>query len=300
MPDMIITSLEAGRPSYELPDRQYLTWCRAPVKTHDRICRDALQRMADSAQRADHRGEVDRAVRTITGRHDFELYGSGRTDAGVHASAQVAHLDVATHLPPASLRRALNDELPADINVLDVQVVPHRFHARHSALGRRYLYQIATRRTAFAKPFVWWVKEPLNIQAMRDATRQFVGMRDFQSFAAETMARAGSRSTLVLIDRLDLVESGDLVLVVVEGSHFLWKMVRRIVGVLVEIGRGGLPIGDAATLLATKSNLPARLTAPASGLFLDRVYYAGDQRDPGRRCRRPRSIARSGETRAVA
>ena len=225
-------------------------------------------------------GEIDRAVRTITGRHDFELYGSGRTDAGVHASAQVAHLDVATHLPPASLRRALNDELPADINVLDVQVVPHRFHARHSAVGRRYLYQIATRRTAFAKPFVWWVKEPLNLPAMRDATRQFVGMRDFQSFAADDDGGGRERSTLVLIDRLDLVEAGDLVLVVAEGSHFLWKMVRRIVGVLVEIGRGGLPIDQAATLLATKSNLPARLTAPASGLFLDRVYYAGEPRAP--------------------
>src|SRR3984893_4377225 len=114
-------------------------------------------------------GEIDRAVRTVTGRHDFELYGSGRTDAGVHASAQVAHLDVATQLPPASLRRALNDELPADINVLDVRVVPHRFHARPAPVGRRYLYQIALRRTAFAKPFVWWVKEPLNTQAMRDA-----------------------------------------------------------------------------------------------------------------------------------
>jgi tRNA pseudouridine38-40 synthase len=223
-------------------------------------------------------GEIDRAVRTITGRHDFELYGSGRTDAGVHASAQVAHLDVATRLPPASLQRALNDELPADINVLDVQVVPHRFHARHAAVGRRYLYQIALRRTAFAKPFVWWVKDPLNIQAMRDAARQFVGMRDFQSFAADDDGESVERSTLVLIDRLDLVESGDLVLVVVEGSHFLWKMVRRIVGVLVEIGRGALPIGEAATFLATKSTLPARLTAPASGLFLDRVYYSGEER----------------------
>jgi tRNA pseudouridine38-40 synthase len=223
-------------------------------------------------------GEIDRAVRTVTGRHDFELYGSGRTDAGVHASAQVAHLDVATHLTPASLRRAINDELPADINILDVQVVPHRFHARHAAVGRRYLYQIATRRSAFSKPFVWWVKEPLNVQAMRDAARQFVGMRDFQSFAAEDDGDNAERSTLVLIDRLDLVEAGDLVLVVVEGSHFLWKMVRRIVGVLVEIGRGELPIGQAATLLSTKSNMPARLTAPASGLFLNRVYYAGDQR----------------------
>jgi tRNA pseudouridine38-40 synthase len=224
-------------------------------------------------------GEVDRAVRTVTGRHDFELYGSGRTDAGVHAAAQVAHLDVATRLPPESLRRALNDELPADINVLDVQVVPHRFHARHAAVGRRYLYQIATRRSAFAKPFVWWVKEPLNIAAMREAARQFVGMRDFQSFADDDRERV-ERSTLVLIDRLDLIEADDLVLVVVEGSHFLWKMVRRIVGVLVEIGRGALPTGEAAALLSAKSTLPARLTAPASGLFLDRVYYQGDQRSP--------------------
>jgi tRNA pseudouridine38-40 synthase len=225
-------------------------------------------------------GEIDRAVRIVTGRHDFELYGSGRTDAGVHASAQVAHLDVATTLPPSSLRRAINDELPADINILDVQVVPHRFHARHAAVGRRYLYQIATRRSAFSKPFVWWVKEPLNIPAMRDAAGQFVGMRNFQSFAAEDDGAGVEQSTLVLIDRLDLVESGDLVLVVVEGSHFLWKMVRRIVGVLVEIGRGALPIGEAATLLSTKSNLPARLTAPASGLFLDRVYYADEERNP--------------------
>jgi tRNA pseudouridine38-40 synthase len=225
-------------------------------------------------------GEIDRAVRTVTGRHDFELYGSGRTDAGVHASAQVAHLDVPTRLPPAFLRRALNDELPADINILDVQVVPHRFHARHAAVARRYLYQIAIRRTAFAKPFVWWVKEPLDIQAMRDAARQFVGMRDFQSFAATDDGDSMERSTLVLIDRLDLVETGDLVLVVVEGSHFLWKMVRRIVGVLVEIGRGALSVGDAATLLTGKSTLPARLTAPASGLFLDRVYYDGDERCP--------------------
>src|SRR4029079_14005277 len=98
-------------------------------------------------------GEIDRAVRSITGRRDFELYGSGRTDAGVHALAQVAHLDVSTSLPPATLVRRLNDELPADINILSAVIVPHRFHARHHAIARRYLYQIALRRTAFAKPY---------------------------------------------------------------------------------------------------------------------------------------------------
>src|SRR5262245_1524376 len=97
-------------------------------------------------------GEIDRAVRAVTARSDFELYGSGRTDAGVHAAAQIAHLDVVTTLAPDHLRRRLNDDLPADINVLAMERVPHRFHARHDAVARRYVYQIARRRTAFSKP----------------------------------------------------------------------------------------------------------------------------------------------------
>src|SRR5262245_27322686 len=147
-------------------------------------------------------GELDRAVRSITGRRDFELYGSGRTDAGVHAAAQVAHLDVSTALGADQLRLRLNDDLPAAINVLAIERVPHRFHARHDAVGRRYVYQIATRRTAFAKPYVWWVKEPLDLDRMRAAARACVGMRDFQSFAARDDDDDAERSTLVLIDRL--------------------------------------------------------------------------------------------------
>ncbi len=223
-------------------------------------------------------GEIDRAARTVTGRKDFELYGSGRTDAGVHAAGQVAHFDVVTSLPPESLRRRLNDELPADINILRAEGVPHRFHARHDAVARRYVYQIAVRRTAFAKAYVWWVKDPLDLRRMREAARVFVGMRDFRSFAAGDDDEVERRSTLVLIDRLDIVETGDLVLVGIEGSHFLWKMVRRIVGVLVETGRGALDPAAAAAYLRESSEAPARLTAPPSGLFLDRVFYQGDPR----------------------
>ena len=227
-------------------------------------------------------GEIDRAVRAVTGRKDFELYGSGRTDAGVHALAQVAHLDVSTDLPAESLCRRINQELPADINLLAAAVVPHRFHARHDAVARAYLYQIARRRTALAKAYVWWVKDPLDLQRMQDAARVFVGMRDFKSFAEHVRGprdEAQERSTLVRVERLDIAEDGDLVLVRIEGSHFLWKMVRRIVGVLVEVGRGVLKPPDAAALLAESSNVPARLTAPSSGLFLTRVYYDGDARE---------------------
>ncbi len=221
-------------------------------------------------------GELERAARTVTGDGHFECQGSGRTDAGVHALRQVAHLDVRTTIPTHTLARRLNDELPADIHVIAVEPVPHRFHARHAALGRRYLYQIARRRTAFAKPFVWWVKEPLDLERMKHASRGFVGMHDFRSFTDD---EPGVKSMTVLLDEVAVGEEDDLVLVRVDGSHFLWKMVRRIVGVLVEVGRGALPPNAVNTLLTQQSDLPARLTAPAAGLFLERVFYEGDERN---------------------
>ena len=167
--------------------------------------------------------------------------GSGRTDAGVHALRQVAHLDVRKALPAETLRRGINDELPADIHVLAVDSVPHRFHARHGAVARSYLYQISRRRSAFAKPFVWWVKEPLDLDRMTDAAARFTGMHDFQAFSDDDPEE---KSTDVLVEDVTLGEDGDLILVRVGGSHFIWKMVRRMVGVLVEIGKGQLDPGS--------------------------------------------------------
>ncbi len=221
-------------------------------------------------------GEIDRALTEATGAREFELYGSGRTDAGVHALAQVAHLDINTALPPDTLQRRTNDILPSDINILRIEKVRHRFHARHDAVARSYLYQLSRRRTAFAKPFVWWVKDNLDLAAMRALATRFTGMHDFRSFSDEDPEE---RSTEVLVETLELHEDGDLVIVHVEGSHFIWKMVRRLVGVLVEVGRGALSNEEAVGFLRTRSALPAKLTAPASGLFLERVYYEGDRRD---------------------
>ena len=221
-------------------------------------------------------GELSRAVRTATGARELELYGSGRTDAGVHALAQVAHLDVQTTLAPEVLRRRINDELPADINVLRIDKVRHRFHARHDAVARSYIYQISRRRTAFAKPFVWWVKEDLDVGRMRELAARFVGHHDFSSFSDDDPEE---KSTEVRVEALDIYEDGDLLVVHIEGSHFIWKMVRRIVGVLVEVGRGALSVDEAAAMLSERSDAPARLTAPAAGLFLERVYYEGDRRD---------------------
>jgi tRNA pseudouridine38-40 synthase len=221
-------------------------------------------------------GELTRAIADVTAGTDFELYGSGRTDAGVHALAQVAHLDAQTTLPPETLRRRLNDLLPSDINVLRLESVRHRFHARHDAVGRSYIYQVSRRRTAFAKPFVWWVKDELEVERMRAAARRFMGFHDFRAFSD---ADPDETSTEVLVDTLDIHEDEDLLVIHVEGSHFLWKMVRRLVGVLVEVGRGGLSDQEAGNLLTAGDGLPARLTAPPSGLFLERVFYEGEPRD---------------------
>ena len=220
-------------------------------------------------------GEVNRAVGLATGR-PAEVQGSGRTDAGVHALGQVAHVDVPAGLPPEQLRRRINDELPADINVVAVRPAPPRFHARHDAVARSYIYQVARRRTAFAKPFVWWVKEDLDLDPMRDVAAAYVGFHDFRAFTDDDPSQ---KSTEVHVEALDLFEDEDLLIVHTEGSHFLWKMVRRLVGVLVEVGRAQMRPEEAVRLLDEPSPRVARLTAPASGLFLERVFYAGEPRN---------------------
>jgi tRNA pseudouridine38-40 synthase len=225
-------------------------------------------------------GELIRAATEATGRTSLELYGAGRTDAGVHALGQVAHLDVATTVPPAALLSRMNDALPADIAVLSIEKSSHRFHARHDAVARSYVYQLATRRIAFGKPYVWWVRDALDLARMQEAARRLEGFHDFQSFSDD---EPDSKSTAVLLESVRLAASPPYILVGIEGSHFLWKMVRRLVGVLVEVGKGALAPGAIAGLLREPSSLPARLTAPASGLFLERVYYPGEARDPALR-----------------
>ena len=126
-------------------------------------------------------------------------------------------------------------------------------------MSRSYLYQISRRRTAFAKPFVWWIREPLDLDAMRHAAEAFVGRQDFAAFSDDD---PDEKSTVVVLERLELVEAGALVLVRVQGSHFLWKMVRRIVGVLAAVGRGEMKPADAAELLSAGGRGPAAPRRP--------------------------------------
>ncbi len=220
-------------------------------------------------------GEIHNALVTMLKSADFELYGSGRTDAGVHALYQVAHLEAETMLGPEIIRMKLNDALPADINIIEVEKAHANFHARHDAVARSYMYQISRRRTAFGKRFVWWIKDELNFSQMTRAAALFEGMKNFQSFTADDEEE---KSMKVLVEGIEIKEAGDLILIRIVGSHFLWKMVRQIVGVLAEVGRGKMALKEIVRMLEEKSNAAAPLTAPPSGLFLERVYYKGDAR----------------------
>lgn len=217
-------------------------------------------------------GELRKAAEDYFG-EKVDLGGSGRTDAGVHALAQVAHLRTIRKRPLEQIQWELNERLPADIHVLNVDPRPERFHARHSALARCYLYQISMRRTAFAKDFVWWVKAPINLNAIQNCARLFEGRHDFWSFTERPLEQG---STIVVVEKVQIVREADLILIRLAASHFLWKMVRRLVGTLVQVGTGKLEPGKVEKLLKSHSAETGPWTAPSAGLFLERVLYPGD------------------------
>jgi tRNA pseudouridine38-40 synthase len=227
-------------------------------------------------------GELYAACRDVLGK-DVKVNGAGRTDAGVHAFAQVASLHGAFQVPAAELgrtRQALNDRLPPDIHLLNLQPAARTFHARHDAGERIYRYRISRRRTAFGKRYVWWIKDRLDAKAMQAAADLFPGRHDFGSFCENA---EGHDSTLVEVAfaRLETPpEAPDLLIFRIGASHFLWKMVRRLTGTLVEVGTGRLGVKDVKEMLTTRTAKSAAWTSPPSGLFLESVTYPGDPPPP--------------------
>lgn len=234
-----------------------------------------------------HNARTIQAEMTDAARNLFasrpEIFGSTATDAGVHAVRQIVHLKVAEvseGLTPNKIRFGFNDILPHDIHVRKVTNAPDDFHARNDAAGRVYLYQISTQRTAFAKNFVWWIKDELDAGAMAKAAALLTGRHNFASFCE--MEEMRGSSTSVDIRLASVFVDGGLICFRIGASHFLPKMVRRIVGTLAEVGRGNINIEAFARLLKFQSDSPARFTAPPSGLFLEKVIYKGDEPPAGR------------------
>jgi len=222
-------------------------------------------------------GELQRAADELFG-VETDLQAAGRTDAGVHALGQVAHLKIRSarrDLPPSRILSELNDRLPSSIALLACEEAPVRFHARHDAISRAYFYQISTRKTALAKRYVWWIKEPLDVPKMQKAAALIAGRHDFICFRAADPSRPGE-STTVVVDSAELGVDDHLVVFRIEASHFVWKMVRRLAGTLAKVGLGQVSIEQFEALLSGRKDPTldvAAWTAPASGLFLEGVRY---------------------------
>ena len=222
-------------------------------------------------------GELKLAAQELF-RTDVELQGAGRTDAGVHAVGQVAHLKIRGKAPSigvAQILRELNERTPSSIAVLDLTEAPARFHARHDAKSRAYFYQISTRKAALSKRFVWWVKEQLDVEKMQQAAGLIPGRHDFAAFRAPDPSKPGE-STIVVVESAEVSVDENLIVFRIEASHFLWKMVRRLAGTLVKVGLGEVSMADFQELLTGKKSPKldiAAWTAPAAGLFLEGVRY---------------------------
>jgi len=215
-------------------------------------------------------GELLDACRELFGSDSIDLFGAGRTDSGVHAIGQVAHLEAQTDLPLIKIKYGINDRLPPYITVVNVEEAHPKFHARYDANARSYIYQISRRRTAFGKKYVWWIKDELDIDKMKSAAKLFVGFKDFKSFSDKNNIAESSK---VSLESIEILHEGDLILIRIRASHFLWKMVRRIVGLLAETGRGKMNEKEIELYFKKYSNEPSKYTAPPSGLFLEKVYY---------------------------
>jgi tRNA pseudouridine38-40 synthase len=202
------------------------------------------------------------------------VHGAGRTDAGVHALAQIAHLDLPREAPPEVIRNALNHHAkPAAVSVLAVEPAPASFDARRSARGRAYRYRILNRRPppALERGRVWHVGPLLDAEAMRAAAQLLVGKHDFTSFR-DTMCQA--KSPVKTLDRLDVTRIGDEIAIEARARSFLHHQVRNMVGTLKLVGAGKWRVAHVAEALAARDRRAGGPTAPPDGLYLVEVIYA--------------------------
>ncbi len=218
-------------------------------------------------------GELETRIRAILG-GAHRVQGAGRTDAGVHARAQVAHFETEHPMSPAELQRALNATLPRDIVILALEEVFPGFHARKDALWKRYAYHLLDGpvRSVFWDRYAWHIVRPLDIAAMQHAAEAALGPHDFSAFCA---AGCDITNRVRRIERIDIVPGSHRIRrIVVTGDGFLRHMVRILVGTLVDVGRGRTSPEEFRDILAGRDRKSAGRTAPAKGLFLEQVGYA--------------------------
>jgi len=215
---------------------------------------------------------LEEAVFAMTGEEQV-VAGAGRTDAGVHASGQVAHLDLSRDWTPFRLAEGLNAHcVPHPVAVLGVESVADNFDARHSARGRRYVYRVVNRRAplTFDRGCAWRIKPRLDVNAMREAALVLIGRHDFTTFRD---VQCQAKSPVRTLDRLDVVRDGDAVTFEVGALSFLHRQVRSMVGSLVDVGTGRWTAVDLRAALEAADRSRCGQVAPPHGLYLTRVDY---------------------------
>ncbi|MDY0190465.1 MAG: tRNA pseudouridine(38-40) synthase TruA [Desulfuromonas sp.] len=225
-----------------------------------------VQPNADTVQ-----AQVEIALAQVVGQQT-RVYSSGRTDAGVHAIGMRAHFDVDKLLPLTAYREGVNSYLPSDIAVEEAQLVADTFHARFSAQGKWYQYQLyrGSIRSPLHNRTAWHCAGALDIAKMRAAAQLLVGDHDFAAFRSSSCVAKTTRRTIYAVD---VSARGEMVIFDVRGSGFLKNMVRVLVGTLVDVGRGAISSAKISELLLTGRRKEAGRTAPAHGLCLMKVWY---------------------------
>lgn len=221
-------------------------------------------------------GTIEQACQKVF-KERIRLIGSGRTDSGVHALGQVANFKTNSRLTPKEIVRAINASLPDDVSIVDAQDVPDNFHAQYSVKSKIYRYTILNRPAppAINRDFYYFFPYKLNTRAMRQELKTLVGRKNFKSFQASDAKRPQKKAkdTVRHIKQAILKVKSDFITIDIEADGFLYKMVRNIVGTLIEIGKGKIPKGSISKILAKKNRLFAAQTAKAKGLCLLKVKY---------------------------
>ena len=216
-------------------------------------------------------GKIEKVLHQMTN-EEIEIIGSGRTDAGTHARGQVANFKTNTEIGLAEMIDFMNRYLPRDIVIKRIEEMPERFHSRYNAVGKKYSYYVWNNviPSAFERNHSFYFPQELDMDKLNEACEKLVGTHDFIGFSA---LKKSKKSTVRTIDELSIERKGEMLHFTFVGDGFLYKMVRIIMGTLLEIGTGAMPIETIDEIFESKVRQHAGETVPAQGLFLDEVYY---------------------------
>lgn len=222
-------------------------------------------------------GVLEESLYKVT-QERIRVVGAGRTDAGVHARGQVAHVDTQTRLRPAELQKALNAVLPEDLAVRDAHETTPEFHARHDAKSKRYVYRIwnGSQRSPVRRHDHWHVWGSLDPEAMQQASVPLLGEHDFSAFVGAMDGAPSAPNPVRTLDAINISSTPHSLQIEVQGRSFLRYMVRNLTGLLVEIGRGRRPVEDSARVLESRDRTRGAPMAPAKGLCLEQIVYSPD------------------------